>query len=1181
MLRRLISLLAGIGVVGGALGAAFFYWLIVVSPGEDIQQSNIDKILAVESPVYYSGGQDKIGVFFETAHRQYITYDKIPRDFINGIISAEDRNFLVHHGFDAVGVLRAMWANIKAGRVVQGGSTITQQTAKNLFKRKDRSLISKLKELLFALRLEYHYPKEKILEFYANQFYVSGNGRGLGVAARYYFDKDATELDLLECAFIAGSVKRPNYYNPFTKRDVIAKGTARERSRLRVKYVLGQMYKNDLLETEIYEREVGKKIPFRQGKMYFSLNTVMDLIKEAMGMPEITGALMENGIDNIATSGIRIVTSIEKGIQDESFVSLRKELSRLDARLRGYDRDVVQDEYLELTRRNKRDRSVGTFHFGRITSIDDGISPKVWVSLSDNPGAEPEAYVDKRGLTNMVVPWIRYEKNRWSEPTRKDMPKFLDRLVPGDIVYTSVRRVDEDTGDVVLNLEKYPRIQGAALVMRDGMIKAMVGGMENRYYNMAIAAKRPMGSVVKPLIYCAALQLGWNTIDVLNNERDVFIYQKMPYYPRPDHISPHKGVSMSWAGAKSENLATIWLLYHLCDQLSPGRFGEVAGHLGLNRQPDESDVQYRRRVRDELGIVVDDVTYYEVAFERAIAELEPDLIFAGRLMEYETISKFHYGRYFKSFVDNVDLELGLIEIEEEEVEINLDELIGEPEKEPTAEELAAEKKERERKEKESVIRKNILKRSYLRYKRLWDGLQQLRASFDDRGVDGQDEDIEQTKLYRDRVSGSYIYFDKDEVFGKRRLAENMELPGEQEEEDLYPEEGLEPLVEKEIPLDWEVVNRRDLDRIISSSSMEQTPGDFWESLTGDQGKEFWDSVLIDNVLAAGTIELITTALEREYEQLKNFESYSPEILYQARDFKIMVALQYVVGLCRAIGIDSDLDPVLSFPLGSNVMNLMEVARAYETNMSGSIRRYGEPGGSEGLAIIERIENSDGEILYEPTPVEKQVLAPEVTIAISDILRQVVKFGTGRYADRKVRLRSKDPELNRRLVDLGTHVPVTGKTGTANNFTNASFAGGVPGVNENGFFSLSNGYVLTTYVGFDDNEPMVRNTTHISGASGALPLWTKIANRTLLENAYAERVDLVDISFSGQTEFPLYYPDIGQIETEVDPNKGGLASPGEETGAIVTTFGELIGTERVKPTRFFRPYWYMETEGDLE
>ncbi|MEN8143177.1 MAG: hypothetical protein ABFQ82_06220 [Thermodesulfobacteriota bacterium] len=566
-----------------------------------------------------------------------------------------------------------------------------------------------------------------------------------------------------------------------------------------------------------------------------------------------------------------------------------------------------------------------------------------------------------------------------------------------------------------------------------------------------------------------------------------------------------------------------------------------------------------------------------MAFEKAIAELEPDLIFAGRLMEYETISKFHYGRYFETFFDNVDLELGLIELEEESEEINLDELIGEPEKEPTAEELAAEKKDRKRKEKEAELRKNILKRNYLRQKRLWDGLQQLRASLADQDADDQGEEVVRTSLYRDRVSGSYIYFDKDEVFGKRRLEENLALPGKQETEDLYPEDGLEPLLEKTIPLDWETVSRRELAGIISSFSGEQSV-DFWESITGDdQEKEFWDSILIDNVLAAGTVELITNALEREYEQLKGFEPYSPEILYQNRDFKIMVALQYVIGLCRAIGIDSNLDPVLSFPLGSNVMNLMEVARAYESMMSGSIRRYGEPGGSEGLAIIEKIENSDGDVLYEPAPVEKQVLAPEVTLAISDILRQVVQFGTGRHADRKVRLRSKDPELDRRLVDLNAHVPVSGKTGTANRFTNASFAGGVPGVNENGFFSLSEGYVLTTYVGFDDNKPMVRNSTHLTGASGALPLWAKIANRTLLENDYAERVDLVDISFSGLTGFPLYYPDIGQLEVEVDPKKGGLPSPGNETGAILTTFGEPIGTERVKPTRFFKPFWQMEME----
>jgi hypothetical protein len=576
-----------------------------------------------------------------------------------------------------------------------------------------------------------------------------------------------------------------------------------------------------------------------------------------------------------------------------------------------------------------------------------------------------------------------------------------------------------------------------------------------------------------------------------------------------------------------------------------------------------------------LGIVVDDTTYFEVAFERAIAELEPDLIFDGRLMEYETISKFHYGRYFQNFFDNVELELGLIELEEENEEINLDELIGEPEKEPTAEELAAEKKDRKRKENEAALRKNILKRNYLRYKKLWDGLQLLRASLED-----QDEENPRTFLYRDRVSGSYIYFDKDEVFGKRRIDENLALPGEQEEEDLFPEDGIEPLMEQTIPLDWEVVSRKELIRIVSFLSEDQ-PTDFWDSGIDDKEKDFWDAILIDNVLAAGTVEMITSALAREYAQLKDFEPYSSEILFQTRDFKIMVALQYVIGLCRAIGIDSDLDPVLSFPLGSNVMNLMEVARAYESMMKGSIRRYGEPGGSEGLAIIERIENSDGEVLYEPAPVEKQVLAPEVSLAISDILRQVVKFGTGRHADRKVRLRSKDPQQDRRLVDLDAHVPVVGKTGTANRFTNASFAGGVPSVNENGFFSLSDGYVLTSYVGFDDNVPMVRNSTHITGASGALPLWAKMANRTLLENDYVERVDLVDISFSGLTGFPLYYPDIGQLEVEVDPKKGGLASPGDDTGVVVTTFGELIGTERVKPTRFFKPFWQMQMEEDSE
>src|SRR5665647_3167268 len=204
----LFSLLTTVICAGG------IYYLVTTVQGPEMEESYINEILGRESPVFYRDGQNKLGVLFEGIHRQYLTYNELPKNFIDALVAAEDNQFFRHFGIDIPGIIRAMLVNLKAGKVVQGGSTITQQTAKNLFKRESRSLQAKLKELLFALRLEQKYSKEKILEFYSNQFFVSGNGHGLGVAARYFFDKEPQELSLLECAFIAGSVKRPNYYNP-------------------------------------------------------------------------------------------------------------------------------------------------------------------------------------------------------------------------------------------------------------------------------------------------------------------------------------------------------------------------------------------------------------------------------------------------------------------------------------------------------------------------------------------------------------------------------------------------------------------------------------------------------------------------------------------------------------------------------------------------------------------------------------------------------------------------------------------------------------------------------------------------------------------------------------------------------------------------------------------------------
>ncbi|MBW1751184.1 MAG: hypothetical protein JRJ37_10915 [Deltaproteobacteria bacterium] len=160
----------------------------------------------------------------------------------------------------------------------------------------------------------------------------------------------------------------------------------------------------------------------------------------------------------------------------------------------------------------------------------------------------------------MLEALVKYRKGLWAKPGKKDLPDLLSRLQVGDKIYVSVREVDFFDGASTLNLERYPKLQGAALVMQEGMIRAMAGGMENRFYNRAVSAKRLMVSTFKPFLFSAALQLGWSAVDRLDNQRNVFVFMDRPYFPRPDHHSPFHFVSMSWAGVKSEYVAAVWLL---------------------------------------------------------------------------------------------------------------------------------------------------------------------------------------------------------------------------------------------------------------------------------------------------------------------------------------------------------------------------------------------------------------------------------------------------------------------------------------------------------------------------------------------------------------------------------------------------------------------------------------------
>jgi membrane peptidoglycan carboxypeptidase len=176
---RLVALVLAVSVTTVVVGALAYRKWIVQDPGVEISREQILAIISQESPVLYSDGVTRLGVFFSEEHRAYVRYADIPKPWIDAIVAAEDKDFWTHHGVDFGGIARAMWKNVEAGEIVAGGSTLTQQTAKNLYYRPDRSFGSKWRELVNALRLEAHYSKQDILEFYANQFHVSANGRYL------------------------------------------------------------------------------------------------------------------------------------------------------------------------------------------------------------------------------------------------------------------------------------------------------------------------------------------------------------------------------------------------------------------------------------------------------------------------------------------------------------------------------------------------------------------------------------------------------------------------------------------------------------------------------------------------------------------------------------------------------------------------------------------------------------------------------------------------------------------------------------------------------------------------------------------------------------------------------------------------------------------------------------------
>ena len=203
--------------------------------------------------------------------------------------------------------------------------------------------------------------------------------------------------------------------------------------------------------------------------------------------------------------------------------------------------------------------------------------------------------------------------------------------------------------------------------------------------------------------------------------------------------------------------------------------------------------------------------------------------------------------------------------------------------------------------------------------------------------------------------------------------------------------------------------------------------------------------------------------------------------------------------------------------------------------------------------------------------------PKSSAAVCNILQNVIPYGTGRYAQSHVQLRSDDPERQKMLDKLRQSYPLLGKTGTANDYRNAAFLGYVPVLaQDQSGLNLQSGYVVGVYTGFDANMPMVKGSFHVSGAQGALPVWSDIAQGILDVEKVADRIDSVDLSFNGLS---LQYPSVGEVFVPVNPAAGGAmvygANPYKQNTPpgrpASLCFGAVGDNGRFVPERLFMPY----------
>lgn len=567
--KIVLAVLAGCILVFTVSGVGTYYYFSKTLPQiisiTDYRPPGVTRIIT------YDGGYPTLIGEFYKEYRQVIPYSQIPERVVNAFISAEDDTFFQHQGISLAAMLRAAIVNFKAGHVVQGGSTITQQVAKSLFLTSERSFIRKFKEAILAGRIEKNLTKEQILYLYLNQIYLGHGAYGVQAASQRYFHKDISRITNAEAAFLAAMTKAPSKFSPLTNP---------ARAKERQKYVLKRMYENKFITEEKMQSAGNEPVKFFRDEdrnLRYSPYYV-EHIRRHLIQKYGEKALYEDGLTVVVPARLKLLEEagkyLRQGLRDED---KRRGFRGSVVKLKNDDEikeflDNQQDELLE-----KRVPYMYLLGDGTLSKYENVPSKKVAydvkfldagerykaVVLGVND-AKSEVTV-KIGATSLLMTG---DTMKWAFTESAPIKPSLI-LSRGDVIWVqAVKNMDtkgRSTADLRAALDQEPLVQGSifSVEARTGNVLAMDGGYDFNAseFNRAIQAQRQPGSAFKPIIYSASVEKGYTPASIIVDSPIVFRDQELGDWKPANFEEKFYGdTTFLQAFFKSRNIPTVKLV---------------------------------------------------------------------------------------------------------------------------------------------------------------------------------------------------------------------------------------------------------------------------------------------------------------------------------------------------------------------------------------------------------------------------------------------------------------------------------------------------------------------------------------------------------------------------------------------------------------------------------------------